>query len=232
MSHAFEFMIRLDNSIMGVEMSSIEKEIHTVNIAVRLRELREERNYSMRSLAQKSGLSANALSVIERGRTSPSVSTLYKIAEALDVPITSFFAPGKNRRNIVFIKSQERSQVPLTNGIWAGLGGEQFVGRVEPFILTLDVGGGSGEKAMEHNGHEFVYCMYGQIEYKVEDQIFNLENGDSLLFSAHLEHRWKNTSQEISSILIVLSNFPESDQPLSLHLEEERGIHPEPEKDL
>jgi transcriptional regulator with XRE-family HTH domain len=63
----------------------------SLDVGARLRELRDERNISMRSLATKSGLSANALSMIERGKTSPSVSTLYKLADALGVPVTSFF---------------------------------------------------------------------------------------------------------------------------------------------
>ena len=140
-------------------MDPLDNESLSVDVADRLRELRLERGLSMRTLAHKSGLSANALSMIERGRTSPSVSTLYKIAEALGVPITTFFAPTSSRKRIVFIRSSERKRVSLPRGIWEGLGGEKFVGRVEPFILTLEPGAGSGEKAMVHTGHEFVYCL-------------------------------------------------------------------------
>ena len=72
-------------------MGLYEREAYSVDVGTRLRQLREDRNMSMRSLATASGLSANALSMIERGRTSPSVSTLYKLADALEVPITAFF---------------------------------------------------------------------------------------------------------------------------------------------
>jgi transcriptional regulator with XRE-family HTH domain len=171
----------------------------------------------MRSLAQKSGLSANALSMIERGRTSPSVSTLYKIAEALGVPITSFFSPSMTRKQVVFIRANERTHVSLPHGTWEGLGGEQFADRVEPFVLTLEPGGGSGEGAMDHTGHEFVFCLNGAIEYTVEEGVFRMESGDSLLFSAHLEHRWRNIGETVANILIVLSNFPKGVQPGTFH---------------
>ncbi len=59
----------------------------------------------MRALARDSGLSTNALSMIERGRTSPSVSTLHKIAEALEVPITAFFRLEPTRQDIVLSTS-------------------------------------------------------------------------------------------------------------------------------
>lgn len=71
-------------------MALYQNDAVSVNIGERLRALREERNISMRSLATKSGLSANALSMIERGKASPSVSTLYKLADALGISITTF----------------------------------------------------------------------------------------------------------------------------------------------
>src|SRR6266545_2872968 len=93
----------------------------SVDIGGRLRELREARNISMRTLATKSGLSANALSMIERGKTSPSVSTLYKLADALGVSITAFFGTESEKSQIVFIKADERTRVSFTRGVFEGL---------------------------------------------------------------------------------------------------------------
>lgn len=72
-------------------MEAFQREALSVDVASRLRNLRELRGISMRTLGTRSGLSANALSMIERGKTSPSVSTLYKLADALGVSITAFF---------------------------------------------------------------------------------------------------------------------------------------------
>ena len=114
-----------------------QRDAVSVNVGARLRELREARKTSMRGLATKSGLSANALSMIERGRTSPSVSTLYKLADALGVPITEFFGPPSVKSDVILIKADERTRIPITRGVWEGLGGEKFSGQVEPFILKL-----------------------------------------------------------------------------------------------
>ena len=86
------------------------REALSVDVGSRLHELREAQSMSMRALAARSGLSANALSMIERGRTSPSVSTLYKLADALGVPVTEFFAPGKEKSNVLLIKSDARTR--------------------------------------------------------------------------------------------------------------------------
>ncbi len=194
-----------------------QREALSVDVGVRLRELRESRNISMRGLAAKSGLSANALSMIERGKTSPSVSTLYKLADALGVPVTSFFGNISEKQSAILVKSDERIRVPFTRGVWEGLGGEKFTGRVEPFVLTLESGASSGPHNMVHSGHEFVFCLRGQLEYMVEKQVYQLSSGDSLLFAAHLNHRWKNPGNTVTNVLIILSGFSEGEEPLAMH---------------
>ncbi len=188
-----------------------------MDVGARLRELREARGTSMRGLATRSGLSANALSMIERGRTSPSVSTLYKLADALGVPVTEFFAPAPEKHNAVLVKADGRTRVPFANGVWEGLGGEKFTGRVEPFVLTLETGGSSGQHPMVHTGHEFVYCLRGKLEYLVENKLYELAPGDSLLFAAQLSHRWRNPGTTVTNALIVLSGFSEGERPNTMH---------------
>ncbi len=192
----------------------------SINVGARLRTLREARGLSMRALASLSGLSANALSMIERGRTSPSVSTLYKLATALEVPITAFFEESSRKQDIVFRKADQRSRVPFLRGLWEGLGGEAFSGRVEPFMLTLESGASSGPFGMSHTGHEFVLCLRGQLEYLVEDQYFLLEPGDSLIFAARLQHRWRNPGNTVTNAVFVLSGFQEHEHPSSFHFQE------------
>jgi transcriptional regulator with XRE-family HTH domain len=198
-------------------MVAFNKEAVSVNVGGRLRELRDEQKISMRGLAVKSGLSANALSMIERGKTSPSVSTLYKLAEALGVDITAFFGQPVERQAIVFMKGDERARVPFQRGVWEDLGGEKFTGRVLPFILTLENGGGSGPHAMLHTGHEFVFCLRGTLEYQVEKQVFVLEPGDSLLFAARLQHKWHNPGGSVVNALILLSDFSEAERGTTMH---------------
>jgi transcriptional regulator with XRE-family HTH domain len=193
-------------------------ELKPVNVGGSLQRLREERGLSMRALAKSSGLSANALSMIERGRTSPSVSTLYKLADALNVPVTAFFGAPEERRQVIHLRASDRARVPIVRGTWEGLGGEKFTGRVEPFVLNLEVGGDSGPAPMAHTGHEFVFCLAGNIEYLVEENLYPLSPGDSLLFAAHLIHRWRNSGLEPAAVLIVLSGFSEVDHPLATHV--------------
>ncbi|MGB9672851.1 MAG: helix-turn-helix domain-containing protein [Anaerolineales bacterium] len=190
----------------------------SIDIGKRLKELRVERKLSMRSLARNSGLSTNALSMIERNITSPSVSSLNKIADALGVPMAAFFQEDMQRQKIVFQKNNDHVSIPFLRGYWKGLGGENFEGEVEPFFLYLEVGGGSGKHSMVHSGHEFIYCLEGQIEYEVDGERFILEKGDSLLFGANLKHRWRNMGHEPASAIIVLAGYEQGEKPSNLHV--------------
>lgn len=199
-------------------MDPYGKEAESVDVGQRLRILREERGISMRALARRSGLSANALSMIERGLTSPSVSTLNKLALALEVPITAFFRQEMTREPVVYRKASERTRVPFLRGLIEGLGGESFAGRVEAFLLTLETGGSSGPHGMIHTGHELVYCLRGMLEYEVEDQRYLMEPGDSLIFAAQMNHRWRNPGNSVANAIIVISAFEESERPGEFHL--------------
>jgi transcriptional regulator with XRE-family HTH domain len=197
-----------------------KKEVLSVDVGTRLSQLREEQHISMRGLATKSGLSANALSMIERGKTSPSVSTLHKLSEALGVPITEFFTQQIERQQVVFLKADARARIDFDRGNLEGLGGELFIGKVSPFLVNLESGASSGSTDMVHTGHEFVFCLRGKLDYRVEDHKYKLEVGDSLLFAAHLKHNWKNSGAEATSALIIISGHSEIQQSLDQHWRE------------
>jgi transcriptional regulator with XRE-family HTH domain len=182
-----------------------EKEAISVDVGKRLRQLREEHNISMRGLATKSGLSANALSMIERGKTSPSVSTLYKLSEALGIPITEFFNQQLERQEVVFLKSNERTHISFMRG----------------FMVTLESGASSGSVPMSHTGHEFVFCLRGKLDYRVEKQNFELGSGDSLLFAALLKHSWRSSGGNVTTALIIISEHSESKKSLGKHWRED-----------
>ncbi|MCJ7622291.1 MAG: cupin domain-containing protein [Anaerolineaceae bacterium] len=189
-------------------MNLFDKDAISIDVGKRLAQLRTEQNLSQRALARLSEISPNALNLIEQGKTSPTLSTLYKIADGLEVPVTVFFQIEDHKtHDVVYIKSSERTRVPFTRGVWEGLGGEAFSDRVEPFVLTLEVGGNSGPYHIKHDGHEFVLCLRGTLEYEIRDKKYLLEPGDSLLFSAKMEHRWRNIGKVVVNVLFVLSGY-------------------------
>jgi len=189
-----------------------------VDVGRRLRALRTGCNFSMRALAQKSGLNVNTLSLIELGKTSPSVSTLQQLAAALGVPIVAFFETEAPKQHVIYIKADERAHAALTHGTLADLGAGMAQRTIEPCLITLGPNMGSGQRPIVHTGQEFVFCLKGRLLYTLEDQTYLLAAGDSLLFEAHLPHRWQNVDLETTQALIVLCPADARDDPTALHI--------------
>ncbi|MCU0485490.1 MAG: XRE family transcriptional regulator [Anaerolineales bacterium] len=188
-----------------------------INVGQRLRELRRERGYSIRELAERSSLAINTLSLIENNKTSPSVSTLQLLAGALGITITSFFDLPQPKQSVIHTHRSQRPRVNFQLGMLEDLGAGFTVRLVEPFLVTLEPGARSGSRWIVHTGQEFVYCLEGQVDYEVEEQSYQLTAGDSLLFEAHLPHRWKNTQSSRACFLLILRPSDESDRPTDQH---------------
>jgi transcriptional regulator with XRE-family HTH domain len=201
------------------DMDSISKKqvSNEVNVGNCLRNLRTDRNLSIRNLAERSGLNANTLSLIENGKSSPSVSTLQQLATALDVPITAFFETNLPKNNISYLKSGQRPVVAFARGTLEDLGAGLTIRGGQPFIVNLEPKADSGPTPIVHTGHEFVYCLKGHLSYQIEDRIYLLEPGDSLLFEAHLPHSWKNIGDTPLRSLLVLCPSDEDDHPSERH---------------
>lgn len=99
------------------------EELTEVNVGANLRAIRNQQGLSIRALAELSGLNVNTLSMIENNKTSPSVSTLQRLATALRGPITAFFEFGREPRSIVFQRAGLRQRVMIEQGSLANLGG-------------------------------------------------------------------------------------------------------------
>lgn len=192
---------------------------HEVNVGRRLRQLRGERRISIRSLAVQSGLNVNTLSLIENGRTSPSVSTLQRLAAALEVPITAFFEMETVPQSIVFTRASQRQPVPFLRGTLADLARGFAKPGFEPFLVSLEPYASSGESLIVHTGVEFVFCLEGSLGYEVAGQEFTLAEGDSLLFEAHLPHRWRNPGETITRAVLLLCPEDARDHPDERHFE-------------
>ncbi|MBN2388617.1 MAG: cupin domain-containing protein [Anaerolineales bacterium] len=194
-----------------------------INVGRRLRELRNLAGLSVRSLAEMSGLNFNTLSLIENEKTSPSVGTLQHLAHALRVPITVFFETSRLPKEAVFQKAGKRPRAAFAFGLLEDLGSGLTLGEGLPLLVTLEPGADSGAEAIVHTGQEFVYCLEGCLVYTVGNQEYVLEVGDSLIFQAHLPHRWINKGGGAAKSLLILCPSDENDRSAEQHFVQEQG---------
>lgn len=161
-------------------------------IGARLRAARERRGITVTELAARTGLTKGFVSQVERDLTSPSVGSLVRLCEALDIP------PGEllDGTQGPAVRAAERAAVQF-----GGVGVSEFrltpAGERRVLVLQSDIapGGGSGDEPYTLTSDvEFVHVLDGQLDVEVAGVRHRLAAGDSLTFEADASHRWANPS--------------------------------------
>lgn len=174
-----------------------------IHVGQRIRMIRNRKGLSLRDLAKKSDLSTNAISRIERGVNSPTVASLRRLANGLDVHVTDFFKE-KTDDETIFVKQGQGLRYSAVGAVIESLGTGIPDQNLEPFLFSIDPGHGSTTDTYTHPGEEFVHCIEGRIEYRVSNQIYELNPGDSLLFKAEQPHCFRNPLETPASLILVL----------------------------
>jgi len=189
-----------------------------INIGKRINNLRKQRGWALRALAKRSGLSANAISLIEREENSPTVSSLRRLASAFNVPISDFFQED-HTKTCAYVKNGQGMRIKNKDAELESLGFGLQIQQLEPFRMTIDPHTETFCDAINHPGQEFVYCLGGQVEYNVEGKTYPLERGDSLLFNAEFNHSWRNKNSETATILLIFQTNRDRHLARQRHLE-------------
>lgn len=207
-----------ESLMMVMQQTPMRKTTSEINVGRRLQELRTSQGLSIRALAEISDLNFNTLSLIENEKTSPNVNTLHQLATALQVPITAFFEPNLIYKDVVFQKYGDRPQTLFPHGELEDLGGGLALGEATPLLMSSKPGSNNGPDAIIHTGQEFIYCLKGSIVYLVGEEVFTLEPGDSLIFQAHIPHRWENRGDVQAECLLIICPSDSGDRSVEQHL--------------
>jgi len=180
-------------------------------IGKKLKATRLKNDMTIQELADKSGVSSNMISRVERGLTIPSVDILMKLGGAFGKSINYFVEEAERGTTVVYTPReqgeplfffQDKHQV---TGLTLGLRDPSFA----VYYMTLETGCNSGDGIMVHTGDEFAQVIQGRMEYVIEDERYVLEEGDSITFKASQEHRWSNVHDGQTLVMLVVSPVPE-----------------------
>jgi transcriptional regulator with XRE-family HTH domain len=186
-------------------------------VGARIREIRTSQGLTLKQLAEKSHLNINTLSLVEKGKTSPSVGTLQQLARALGVTINTFFETPVSSKRILFTRHDQRPESTCCNAVIHNLGKDIQNPSIEPFVIRMEGHAGSGGRSIVHTGHELAYCLSGKIRYVIQEADYLLMPGDSLLFEAHLPHRWENPEDGEAEMILVIAPSDRQDEPAGRH---------------
>lgn len=169
------------------------------SIGPKIRDLRDMSGLSLQQLSDRSDVSPAAIHKVEQSNMVPTITTLLKLASALDRPVSYFVDEDESAPSyVVFTPAKERRQIYTSHsgieleGI-SGPYGQYFVASA---IAEVEPGASSGRKALRHPGEELIYMLSGSMEVDVGDRTIRLTTGDSVHFRTDREHRWRNPTKK------------------------------------
>ena len=172
------------------------------NVGRKVHEIRKQKQLSLRALAERCDLTANAIGKIERGEVSPTISSLEMLAKALEIHILEFFLQNIEK-DAILTRGKEPDhpigQDTTVRNLGKGLKNQVL----EPYQLILQPHVMLSEGAVSEYGEVFIRCLSGEIELIVHGQKYSLTDGDSLLFKSFTPYTLRNSTDQPSSLLIV-----------------------------
>lgn len=167
-------------------------EFPKVEIGRRIRMMRRELGITSEELAKRAGVSQSMVSQIERGLVSPSLETLWNLANSLNVQIFAFFDQTDGERVNVYKKDDELVVKRIRPNSEYHLLSPSIGKDIGFFKLVVDPGDTVEDQVIQHKGEECGYVLEGTLIVEVGPERYELVEGDAIFFDSELPHRFFN----------------------------------------
>jgi len=174
----------------------------------RIKRIRESLGYQMKELSVKIGVTSSLISQIEKGKAFPSIVTLKKIAEALQTTVGELIGENENQITHPLLRGSERRFAKKNaNGTSSYLLSYHFPSKqIEPYLIQFSKNSNSkGIMTSNFPGQEFCFVLKGSFEVTIEENKYNLNEGDGFYFNSNKSHFFKNTSDDHAEMLWVIT---------------------------
>ncbi|WP_321860705.1 helix-turn-helix domain-containing protein [Burkholderia cenocepacia] len=179
-----------------------ESVLVAVSLGNKIRSLRQRLKLTLDETATTAGISKPFLSQVERGRATPSITSLVRIAKALGVTMQYFIDTPTEARSVCRGDALKYFQFADSANSFARLT-NPVDGRKLDAILVRIPAGQSPSEVTTHAGEEFLYVMRGTVVLTLEDCTFMLSPGDTAHYESTTPHAWHNTADEDAVIVWV-----------------------------
>jgi transcriptional regulator with XRE-family HTH domain len=194
--------------------NSTEESKKEFQIFDRIKRIRLLKGMSLREISQKAGLSENYLSQVENGKANPSIGTIKKITDALALPLIALLIGEENNKRSIsqksnrvkIVKANERKTLVYPGSLRkASLLTPDLQGMLEVIITVEEPEAENNEQWYSHEGEELGLILEGRYEVTVEDEVYKLDEGDSICFPSHLLHKMRNPGNKPSKTIWVIT---------------------------
>lgn len=179
-----------------------------------VRRLRKEQGLTLTDLAAASSLSPSHISQIERGLTSPSLTALRQIAEALSIRLSQLILaaePTSIGADRFISRKRDRT---LARFLGTNID-YQLISREGSNVQLLWVASPPGERMERHvrtdGGEECGFVVSGRMRVAIEGSEAILGPGDAVFIESHLEHSWESLGSD--ELIVIWTITPPVSQP-------------------
>ena len=172
-------------------------------IAFNLKELRNERNLTLGQLSKISGISKAMLSDIEKGGSNPTINTIWKIANGLNVPYTKLME-GVEKESTFVSREDSVMQTGETEHYRVYCYFKSTpVRNFELFYVELDAQSSNASIGHSEKAQEYIYIIQGELDLHTEAGDYTLVEGDSLAFDSSIGHTYINRKNTMLSFIEI-----------------------------
>lgn len=166
------------------------------SVGAALAALRNERQLSLEDLSRRAGVSKSMLSQIERAQANPTVAVVWRLAQALGVPIAELLdAPGRPEApQIELVPAHATPAMGQADGAVSLriLGPIDLAGRFEWYELSVQPGGALVSQAHEPGSREHLTVQSGQLEVTAGSQTQRVKAGETARYAVDQAHAIRN----------------------------------------
>lgn len=170
--------------------------------------LRQERGLSLDELSRQAGVSKSMLSQIERNQANPTVAVVWRLSNALGVPMAQLLdgAPKPAAPAIATVPSHATPalRTPDGRGELRILGPIELAGQFEWYELTLQPGGALESQPHEPGSREHLSVLDGTLQVESADARCVLQVGETARYAVDQPHAIRNPGQTPSKALLVV----------------------------
>ena len=198
---------------MVLENKNTKAELKSLKIGEKINGLRKSRGFSLKEMAEKTGLSETVMSQIEDDIVAPPIPAFLKISKALGVEIAYFFSEEISDRKFDVVRVNERKKVerkvpqrktiPLSYS-YEMLSSHRKENHMQPFLVEFDIDIEEEVVPVSHEGEEFLFLLEGELEYKLENETVTLKKGDSIYFDSEIPHAFRGMGNIKPKAVVVL----------------------------
>ncbi|HED10792.1 MAG TPA: cupin domain-containing protein [Caldithrix abyssi] len=182
------------------------QEMTEKEIGAKLKQLRQKKKMTLKQLAEKAHCTDAALSKIERGEVTPTISLLKNAVNVLGVTLSEFLSNGEANQEAIVMHRDQRLRIDFQD--------EKIVSyqlvrnlknkQLQPLYEIIKSGGGSGG-VYTHEGEEFGIVLEGELDITVDDVTYHLKEGDSFWYRSIRPHGFKNNSDSDVKVIWVIT---------------------------